>query len=269
MSGIKVCLAGATGWAGSELAKGIAARASDVTLVSAVSRSSAGQRLGAVLGDERLDAPIFATVAEALGHAAVDVLVEYTKPDTAKRNVLAALEHGAHVVIGTSGLTDDDLGEIDEAAKRKQRGVLAVGNFALTAVLLLKFAEMAAKLIPHWEIIDYAHDDKADAPSGTVRELAARMAKARPPEQTIPPGQSLGAPEARGVTINGGQLHSIRLPGYVISAEVILGMPDQRLSLRHDAGSGAKPYVDGAIMAIRKVSSLVGVHRGLDAVLDI
>jgi 4-hydroxy-tetrahydrodipicolinate reductase len=263
---IRVCLAGATGWAGSELARAIA-HVDDITVVAAISRRNAGRKLGDVLGEPRLQCPVFATAGEALA-IACDVLVEYTKPESAKGNVRAALEHGVHAVIGTSGLTDADLAELDDMAREHNRGVLAVGNFALTVVLLQKFAEMAAKLIPQWEIIDYAHDDKLDAPSGTARELAVRLARVRTPTVTVPLDQTVGAREARGATLSSSQVHSIRLPSFVISAEVIFGMPDQRLTLRHDSGSSARPYVDGAMLAIRKVHTLVGVHRGLDAVLD-
>ena len=264
---ISVCLAGATGWAGSELARALAA-APDVDLVAAVSRTHAGRRLGEVLGDARITCPIYASAADALA-SGCDVFVEYTKPDSAKDNVLAALKRGAHVVIGTSGLTEEDYAEIDAAAHRNGFGVLAVGNFALTVVLMQKFAEMAAKVIPQWEIIDYAHDDKTDAPSGTARELAARLSRIRAPEPTVPIEQTVGQREARGARISGTQVHSVRLPGFVISAEVIFGMPDQKLSIRHDSGSSARPYVDGALIAIRQVSTLVGLHRGLDAVLDL
>jgi 4-hydroxy-tetrahydrodipicolinate reductase len=128
---------------------------------------------------------------------------------------------------------------------------------------------MAARVIPQWEIIDYAHDDKPDAPSGTVRELAHRLSRVRTPEPTIPVDRTLGEPAARGATVSGSQVHSLRLPGYVIGAEVIFGMPDQRLSIRHDAGNSALPYVDGALLAIRKVHTLTGLHRGLDAVLEL
>lgn len=263
----RICLAGATGWAGSELARGIAA-VEELNLVAAVSRTHAGRVLGEVIGEPRLDCPIYASATEALQHRC-DVFVEYTKPDTARANVLAALEHGAHVVIGTSGLSEEDYAGIDAAARARRRGVLAVGNFALTVVLLQKFAEMAARLIPQWEIIDYAHDDKPDAPSGTTRELAARLARVRQPEPTIPVADTVGERDARGATVSGSQIHSVRLPGYVIGAEVVFGMPDQRLTIRHDSGNSARPYVDGALLAIRKVSTLVGVHRGLDVVLDI
>jgi 4-hydroxy-tetrahydrodipicolinate reductase len=264
---ITVCLAGATGWAGSELARGIAA-ADDIDLVAAVSRTHAGRRLGDVLGEQRLSCPVYSSAAEALAHPC-DVFVEYTKPATAKANVLAALEHGAHVVVGTSGLTEGDYAEIDRVARARERGVLAVGNFALTVVLLQKFAEIAARYIPEWEILDYGRGDKKDAPSGTARELAARLERVRRPEPTLRVGDTVGERAARGATVSGSQIHSVRLPGFVIGAEIVFGMPDQRLTIRHDAGNGARPYVDGALLAIRKVSTLVGVHRGLDTVLEL
>jgi len=264
---LRLSLAGATGWAGSELARAIA-DAPDLELTSAVARASAGRVLGEVLGEPRLTCRIAPTVDEALA-IPCDVLVEYTSPASAKGNILAALERGAHVVVGTSGLTDDDYRDIDVVARRLARGVLACGNFALTVVLLQKFAEMAATLIPQWEIIDYASDAKRDAPSGTARELAARLRRVRAPAPTVPLAQTVGARDARGATLSGSQVHSLRLPSYVISAEVIFGMPDQLLTIRHDSGTSARPYVDGALLAVRHVARLVGVHRGLDTVLDL
>ena len=264
---LRVCLAGATGWAGSELARGIA-RSTDLALVAAVSRTHAGRVLGDVLGEPLLSCRVYGSAAEALTEAC-DVFVEYTGPDSARDHILAALQRGAHVVVGTSGLTVDDFQTIDAAAREHQRGVLAAGNFALTAVLLLKFAELAARFLPQWEIIDYAHNDKIDAPSGTACELAERLSKVRLPHPTVAIDRTIGPRESRGATISGTQVHSIRLPGYVISAEAVFGMPDQRLSIRHDSGTSAVPYVDGALLAIRKVPTLVGVHRGLDSVLDL
>jgi 4-hydroxy-tetrahydrodipicolinate reductase len=264
---IRVCLAGATGWAGSALAKGIAAT-SDLILTAAVSRRQAGRSLGEVLGEGRLSCPVYASAAEALAHPC-DVFVEYTQPQNAKQHIVAALERGAHVVVGTSGLGEADFSEIDTVARRHGRGVLACGNFALTVVLLQRFAEMAARHIPHWEIVEYTHADKTDAPSGTVRELAYRLSKVRSPNVTVAPERIVGSKESRGATISGTQVHAIRLPGFVISAEIIFGLPDQKLTIRHDSGNSAVPYVDGALLAIRKVAALVGVHRGLDTVLDL
>jgi 4-hydroxy-tetrahydrodipicolinate reductase len=265
MNKIKVCVAGATGWAGTELSKAIFGT-DDIELVAAISRSHAGETLGKAIGVNGLNTPVFATVEEAL-KTDPDVLVEFTKSDVAKHHVLSALQKRAHVVIGTSGLSNEDYEEIHAAAQQVNRGVLAVGNFALTVVLLQKFAEIAAKYIPQWEIIDYAHADKKDAPSGTARELANRLSKIREPELEVPLDKIVGIKESRGAQLQGTQVHSIRLPGYVISIDVIFGMPGQKLILRHEAGTSAEPYVGGALLAIREVSKLIGLHRGLDRVM--
>jgi len=262
----RVVLAGATGWAGSALARGIA-RQPDIALVAAVARSAAGRPLAAALGEPALAAPVFATAREALA-GGCDVFVEYTRPDSARANVLAALEAGAHVVVGTSGLTDEDYRAIDAVARARSRGVLACGNFAITAVLLQKFAQVAARYLDHFEVIDYAHEDKVDAPSGTARELALRLGSVRTPREAVPPDAMRGPREARGAALNGVRVHSLRLPGYVIGVEAIFGSPGQRLHLKHEAGASAEPYVDGALLAIRRVHTLTGVHRGLDAVME-
>lgn len=263
----KICVAGATGWAGSALTRAIEL-AEDLKIVGAVSRSNKGKTLGQVLGLDNLDLIISnAVTRDSLGDS--DVMVEYTKSDAAKQNIMTALDSGIHVVVGTSGLSDEDYDQINKKAIKHKLGVLAVGNFALTVVLLQKFAEIAARYIPQWEIIDYAHDDKRDSPSGTARELAHRLSRIRPSILTVPLEETHGHVKARGADMAGSQVHSVRLPGYTISAEIIFGMPDQKLTLRHDAGSSAQPYVDGALLAIRKVDSFVGVRRGLDQVMDL
>jgi len=264
---LKVCVAGATGWAGSALSRGIF-RSEDLELVSAVSRTHDGMHLGPAIGIEDVTAPCHDTIEGALT-AAPDVVVEYTTPEAAKAHALAALRAGAHVVVGTSGLSGDDYDEIDALARDRNRGVLAVGNFALTVVLLQRFAEIAARYVPHWEVIDYASAGKPDAPSGTARELAHRLGAVRESTLDVRLEETAGHPEARGARLDGTQVHSLRLPGFVIGLDAVFGMPDQRLVLRHEAGTSAEPYVDGALLAIREVGRLVGVHRGLDAVMDL
>ena len=263
---IKVCVAGAAGWAGSALSRAVF-EAPDMKLVAAISRTHADKSLGEVLKINNLSAPVFASAEEAL-ETKPDVFVEYTKPDVAKSNILSAIKGGAQVVVGTSGLGEDDYKEIADVAQEAQRGVLAVGNFALTVVLLQKFAEMAAKYIPHWEIIDYASASKVDVPSGTARELANRLSKVRESMLEVPLDEIQGPKETRGARLQGSQVHSVRLPGFVISIDTIFGMYDQKLILRHESGSSAEPYVDGALLAIRKVGGLVGLHRGLDSVME-
>ena len=269
MSGrTRVCLAGATGWVGRGLTPAIAA-APDLELTGAVSRAHAGKPLPEALSDPALPAVLVrATAAEAL-EAGADVFVDYTSAEAVRGNVETAIARGAHVVVGSSGLTDEDYAEIDRAARQRGVGVLAAGNFALTAVLLQRFAEMAAGQIPHWEILEYARASKPDAPSGTARELASRLAQVRRPELAVPVEKTLGAPEARGVSLSGTPTHSVRLPGFVSSIEVLFGLPDERLSIRHDSGSGAEPYIAGTLLAIRRVGSFTGVKRGLDSVMEL
>jgi 4-hydroxy-tetrahydrodipicolinate reductase len=182
---------------------------------------------------------------------------------------MTALDAEVHVVVGTSGLTDADYDKIHEKALEKNLGVLAAGNFALTVVLLQKFSEIAARYIPQWEIIDYASDAKKDSPSGTARELAFRLSRVRRSQLTVSLSDTHGPIEARGADMTGSQVHSIRLPGFTLSSEIIFGMPDQTLSIRHDAGTSAQPYVDGALLAIRKVDTFAGLRRGLDHVMDL
>ena len=112
------------------------------------------------------------------------------------------------------------------------------------------------------------HAGKIDAPSGTARELANRLSKIRESQLDVPLDAVDGPKESRGVRLDGSQVHSVRLPGYIISLDAIFGMPDEKLILRHESGSGATPYVNGALLAIRKVGSLVGLKRGLDTVMD-
>jgi 4-hydroxy-tetrahydrodipicolinate reductase len=267
---LRVVVAGATGWAGSALVRGIVGQ-SDMALVAGIARRTAGRSIGEAL-DLRCDAPIVATAREALA-VGCDVFVEYSKPDVAADNVMAALEAGAQVVVGTSGLSDDDYARIDARAQALGRGVLACGNFAITAVLLQKFAEMAARYIPQVELIDYAKATKPDSPSGTVRELAARLgavlaaAEGGAPPLAVPLDAVRGPRETRGATMSGVQVHALRLPGFVLGVEAVFGMPDQRLHIRHEAGSSAEPYVAGALLAIRKVGDVRGVVRGLDRVM--
>lgn len=263
---IKVCVAGATGWVGTPLCLAVAG-AEDLSLVGAVSRTQKGRSLKEAVGGSVPDVTISGSVAEALV-APTDVLVDYTKADAVRGNVLTAIEKGVHVVIGSSGLTDADFVELNQAALDNKVGVIAAGNFAVTAVLLQRFACEAAKYLPQWELIDYASDAKRDAPSGTARELAFRLSEVGRPEATHPVEETIGERASRGLTLNGVQVHSLRLPGYVIGIEAIFGARDERLTLRHDAGSGAEPYIHGTLLAIRKVKGRVGLVRGLDRIME-
>jgi 4-hydroxy-tetrahydrodipicolinate reductase len=256
---LRLCLAGATGHVGQELAKAILA-APDLAFVSAVGKRGAGTSIGQVTVD--------ATLAAALARGKVDVVIDYTHPDVVKRHVQDAVAAGCHVVVGTSGMSDADYAEIDALARAKGVGVFAAGNFSVTAALLQHFAALAAKRMPHWEILDYAGDTKPDAPSGTARELSYVLAEVAKPGWAVPVAETKGFKEARGATLNGSQLHSIRVPGYYSAVQAVFGDTGERVELRHESTSYA-PYVAGTLLAARKVSSFVGLRRGMSDLLGL
>src|SRR4029453_15853605 len=169
-----------------------------------------------------------------------------------------AIHAGVAVVVGTSGLTADDFAEIDAAARARSVGVVASGNFSLTATMCSAAALLAARHLPQWEVIDFASATKPDVPSGTARELAERLGEVRGPELGVPIAEVHGPQETRGATIGGTQVHSLRLPSFVVSTEVVFGLPDERLTIRHDAGGSPEPYVAGTLVALVRAPTRVG-----------
>jgi 4-hydroxy-tetrahydrodipicolinate reductase len=248
---VRVCIAGITGWTGRPIADAVE-QADDLELVAGVSRS---------------DPESYSTVAEALDQVPADVLVDYTSASAVKQNVHAAVDRGVGVIVGSSGLSAADYEEIDARARAQSVGVIAAGNFSLTAALLLRAAVEAARYLDAWEVIDYASAGKADAPSGTSRELAERLSEVRRPTLRVAVADVEGHPEARGADIAGTQVHSVRLPSFVVSSEVVFAADGERLSIRHDAGETPAPYVAGTLLAIRAVPGRVGLLRGLDQLL--
>src|ERR1700759_4817634 len=152
-------------------------------------------------------------------------------------------------------------------ARDRGDGVLAAGNFSVMAAVLRRAATMAAEHIVAWEIIDYASDTKPDVASGTSRELAENLGQVRAPARGVPLPAPEGPAEARGSEGGGTRVHSVRLPGFVVSTEVVFAGPGERLVMRHDPGLTPAPYVAGPLLAVRRVADAVGVRRGLDSLL--
>jgi 4-hydroxy-tetrahydrodipicolinate reductase len=261
---VTVCVAGATGWTGRAVAEGVLA-ADDLDLRSVVSRTHAGQDLGVAWGAEANGVPVVGSVAQSL--EGVDVLVDYTAPGAVLDHVLTAVASGCHVVVGTSGLSADDYDRIDAAARAAGVGVVAAGNFSVTAAMASAAALLVAPFLPQREIVDYASAGKPDVPSGTARELAERLGDVSQAALQVPVADTIGPLAARGATIAGTQVHSVRLPSFVVSTEVVFAAPDERLVIRHDAGPTPTPYVAGTLLAVRLVVELVGLVRGLDRLL--
>jgi 4-hydroxy-tetrahydrodipicolinate reductase len=181
----------------------------------------------------RADPALGTSLAEVL--EAADVVVDFTRPDTALENAVACIEAGVHVVIGTTGFDQSPLAAARPAPGRPAANVLIAPNFAIGAVLMMRFAEQAATHMQKAEIIELHHDGKIDAPSGTAARTAELMA-----------GATGGAPPP---------IHSVRLPGFVASQEVILGDLGQTLSIRHDTIS-RESFMPGVLLAVRKVGEL-------------
>jgi 4-hydroxy-tetrahydrodipicolinate reductase len=210
---------------------------------------------------------VYATVGEALQSAQADVLIDYTSAAAVKGNVWTAVGAGVHAVIGSSGLASQDYAELDRLARDRGVGVIAAGDFSVMAAVPRRAASMAARHLDRWEIIDYASDDKPDVPSGTARELAETLAQVREPAVTVALSGLLGPVEARGTEVAGTRIHSVRLPSFVVTTEVVFGGPGERLIMRHDPGLTPAPYVAGTLLAVRHVADLAGVRTGLDSLL--
>lgn len=262
---IKVTIAGVTGSVGSALVEAISG-GTEFQIVSAVGRSRAGENLGKVLNLPNVDVVISGSVEEAL-NARPDVFIDYTHPSVIREHCLLALKAKIPTVVGTSGLTKEQLDELGALAAENGVGVFAAGNFSITAALQKHLSVIAARYLPSWEIIDYGKPKYVHVPSSTASEMADAMAAVRRPEAIASPGEVRGLKEARGATVSGAQLHSIRSPGFGFSVETIFGLHGERLVLRHDAFESPEPYVYGTLLAAREVRSFVGLKRGIDSLL--
>ena len=266
---IRICVAGATGWVGKELIRAIYQpdTSEKFTLAAAVARTAGGKHIGEVLNLGFSGVVVSKTVADALAGSDTDVLIDYTHPDAAFDHVTTAVKNKVHVVIGTSGLTSDNFRKIDALARQHGVGVIASGNFSLSAMWMQRLALQAAKAFSQWEILDYAGAGKPDAPSGTARELAFRLSEVNTPAWEVPPDQVQGPDGVRGASLDGSQVHSMRVPGFVLSTEIIFGHDDERLTIRHDSGTKAQAYVNGTLKAAQKAGTVTGLIRGLDRIL--
>lgn len=193
--------------------------------------------------------------------AGADVAVEFSTPDSVQRNTAWLLERGVHVVVGATGMSGAELDEL--RALTGSANCFVAPNFAIGAVLMMRFAQQAAKHLPHVEITELHHDRKVDAPSGTALRTAKLIADARG-EQPVVPGPD-GHP-ARGDVVDGVPVHSVRLPGLVASQEVVFGAEGQTLTIRHDSIDRSS-FMPGVLLAVKRVGQLPGLTVGLEHLL--
>jgi 4-hydroxy-tetrahydrodipicolinate reductase len=254
---IRVGVFGAGGRMGSTVCAAVGA-APDMELVAAVDPLHAGSDSGAV----RL-----AAEAHQLEVAGAQVAVDFTVIDAARQNTAWCAEHGVHAVVGTTGFTDDELAELGDRFDRSSANAVIAPNFAIGAIFMMRFAEVAAPYFDSVEIVELHHDQKIDAPSGTSIQTAQRIAAASK-DWGEDPTTKFVAEGARGATVEGIPVHSLRVRGMVAHQEVLLGTTGQTLSIRHDTYDRSS-FMPGVLLAVRRVSESPGLTIGLDALLGL
>jgi 4-hydroxy-tetrahydrodipicolinate reductase len=234
--------------------------ASDCELVAAVDPQHAGESVEGT-------ALTISGSPEVIEAAAADVTVDFTVVAAARENLRWCAAHDVHAVVGTTGFTEDDLDEFAELFGHTRANAFVAPNFAIGAVLMMRFAAQAAPWFETAEIIELHHDQKADAPSGTAMLTAHRMAAAS--QQWAPdPTKNEVAEGARGGLVDDAiRVHSVRMRGMLAHQEVILGTTGETLTIRHDSYDRSS-FMPGVLLAVRKVAGLPGLTVGLDALLD-
>jgi 4-hydroxy-tetrahydrodipicolinate reductase len=272
-SPIPVVVNGAAGKMGREVVKAVA-QAADMNLVGAIDTSAEhqGQDAGELAGlSEPLEVPITNQLESMLAFASQEkqlgVMVDFTHPDGVYDNIRSAIAYGIRPVVGTTGLSPQQLQELADFADKASTGCLVIPNFSIGMVLLQQAAVTASQYFDHVEIIELHHNQKADAPSGTAiktAEMLADMGKSfniPVVEETEKLAGARGSAGGEGIRI-----HSIRLPGLIAHQEVIFGAPGQIYTLRHDTSDRAC-YMPGVLLAIRKVLELKSLVYGLEKIL--
>jgi len=263
MEPIKVIVRGASGRMGQEVIRAVCAEP-DMHLVGAVDLQAPGKQL--VLPDGSGSVPLSTDLEHILTLCHPDVMVDFTIAREVLPAIRSAAGHGVNLVVGTTGLTKEELSEIDQLAVVHKIGAVVAPNFALGAVLMVHLAKIAAQYLDYAEIIELHHHRKVDAPSGTALSTARAMAAARDKPFSQPPGEETQV--SRGQQVEGVTIHSVRLPGLLAHQEVILGGAGQTVSIRHDT-IGRECYMPGVILAIKEVVNRKGLVYGLDILLGL
>ncbi len=264
MKPIRVVVQGALGKVGQEVLNALC-QEQETQVVGAVELQVSEDYL--TLPDGSGKVPFSSNLDHILTNCQPDVLVDFTTPQAAMPAVRIAAKQGVNLVIGTTGLTADDISEMERLSTAHKVGIVVAPNFALGAVLMMHLAKIAAKYLDYAEIIELHHHLKVDSPSGTALSTARAMAQARDKPFHQPPEQGQTS-NSRGEQVEGITIHSVRLPGLLAHQEVILGAPGQTLSIRHDTIS-RECYMPGVILAIKEVVKRQGLIYGLDALLNL
>ena len=247
---INIAVCGANGKMGQEVIKAVK-KAEDMTLVAKIDINN---------GE-------FATIKDAKDSVNIDILIDFTQPKSIFENALYCLHNDINIVIGTTGLSDAQIEELKKLSEEKHVGCFIAPNFSTGAVLMMKFAQTAAKYFNNAEIIELHHNQKKDAPSGTAVKTAALMAEVNENLASDNCEETETIDGARGAnSYNNIHIHSVRMPGFMASQEVIFGSNGQTLKIRHDS-TDRECYMPGVILAVRYVAEHKNFVYGLDNIL--
>ena len=260
---IKVVVSGALGRMGTQVIAAVDG-AADMQLVAGFDPFA---KEGTTVGQGGV--PVYTVLADALAAGQPDVLVDFSRPDAAEANLRAALAAGVNCVLGTTGLSEEKLQQIYDESAAGDAALFCAPNFTTGAVLMMLFAQQAAKYFPDAEVIEFHHDGKKDSPSGTAVRTAKLIAGARDFGMTAPGRETEleGMEGARGALVCDVPVHSVRTAGYVAHQEVIFGSAGQTLTIRHDSIDRSS-YMPGVLLAVRAVGGLEGLVVGLEKLMD-
>jgi 4-hydroxy-tetrahydrodipicolinate reductase len=263
---IKIVVAGPRGRMGREAVQLVTAT-DHFELVAAVDHKNGGKKLGDVEGFKGLEAPVYENLEECLKTHKPDVLIDLTTPKVGMYHTKTALQNGVRPVVGTTGFSKEDLQELESICKEKEIGCIIAPNFAVGAVLMMKFSKMAAKYFPDVEIIELHHNQKLDAPSGTSLKTAQLISEVRSKKQQGHPSEKETIQGARGANVDGMHIHSVRLPGLIAHQQVLFGSEGESLTIRHDSYNRAS-FMTGVKLAVEAIINIDVLVYGLENIID-
>jgi 4-hydroxy-tetrahydrodipicolinate reductase len=266
MEKIKIVIAGPRGRMGREAVK-LVTNIAEYELVAVIDHKNDGMNLSEVEGFSGINAQIYSDLEVCFQKVQADVLIDLTTPEVGMDHARTALTYGIRPVVGTTGFTKDELQELNDLCEEKSLGCIIAPNFAIGAILMMKFSQMAAKYFQDIEIIELHHDQKLDAPSGTAVKTAQMISEVRNTKKQGHPQEKETIQGARGADMDGMHIHSVRLPGLVAHQQVLFGADGQTLTIRHDSYNRSS-FMSGVKVAVDSVMKINTFVYGLENILE-
>lgn len=266
MEKINIVIAGPRGRMGREAVK-LVQQVEKYHLSAVIDHKNGGRLLSDIEGFSGIDVPIYSDISKCFMETKASVLIDLTTPEFGMYHTKTALEHGVRPVVGTTGFSKENMKELESICQDKEIGCIIAPNFAIGAVLMMKFAQMAGKYFDDVEIIEMHHDQKLDAPSGTAVKTAEMIANVRKMKKQGHINEKETIPGARGADYEGMRIHSVRLPGLIAHQQVMFGSEGQTLTIRHDSFNRAS-FMSGVKLAVDTVMNIDTLVYGLENIID-